>query len=204
MPTIGTRGNAAARGYGFTGAAPEVLGGMVLMTPTSIASTGTGNSSSIGENGSVTFSSCATLSLNGVFTSSYDNYMMVMRSNTSTTSNYQVRLRVGGTDNSTASSYTYQYIQASSTTVVAGRTTTNFGYINAGANTRRDGTTVYFYGPNLAQPTAFRSVTMYDANSAVIFDMANTHNQSTAYDGFTLFTDIGTATGLVTVYGLGG
>jgi len=190
MPTIGTRGNAAARGYGFTGAAPEVLGGMVLMTPTSIASTGTGNSSSIGENGSVT--------------SSYDNYMMVMRSNTSTTSNYQVRLRVGGTDNSTASSYTYQYIQASSTTVVAGRTTTNFGYINAGANTRRDGTTVYFYGPNLAQPTAFRSVTMYDANSAVIFDMANTHNQSTAYDGFTLFTDIGTATGLVTVYGLGG
>lgn len=178
--------------------------GMILMRPTSIVVAGVGATASIGVNGSVTFTSATSLSLNGVFTSAYDNYMVVMRSNTSTTSNYQVRLRVSGTDNSTASSYTYQYIQASSTTVVAGRTTTNFGYINAGANTQRDGTTVYFYGPNLAQPTAFRSVTMYDANSAVIFDMANTHNQSTAYDGFTLFTDIGTATGLISVYGLGG
>ena len=74
--------------------------GLHLITPTSIASTGTGNSSSINTNGSVTFSTCATLSLNGVFSADYDNYMIVMRHVGSDASafNIDLRLRLSGTD----------------------------------------------------------------------------------------------------------
>lgn len=206
MPTIGTRGNAAARGYGFTGAAAaEVLGGMVLMTPTSIASTGTGNSSSIGVNGSVTFSSCETLSLNGVFTSQYDNYMIQMRYVSDTIGkDLRARLRASGTDDSTTSSYIHQRLTASSTTVSAARTTTNTFQIGNSDSTLRSGVALYLYGPFLVQPTAVRSVTVGGEGNAIITDYAATHNQSVSYDGLTLFASTGLLTGLVSVYGLKG
>lgn len=205
MPTIGTRGNAAARGYGFTGAAAaEVLGGMVLMTPTSIASTGTGNSSSINENGSVTFSSCATLSLNGVFTSDYDNYMISIRHSTGGDNTLNMRFRASGTDNSTANSYVFQYLFADSTAVTAARTTTTSGSISYRGNTQRAGVTGYIYGPFLTQPTVYRSDLADDYLSATVTSLAGTHNQSTSYDGFSLIASAGSFTGLISVYGLGG
>ena len=204
MPTIGTRGNAAARGYGFTGAAAEVLGGMVLMTPTSIASTGTGNSSSINANGSVTFSSCETLSLNGVFTSEYDNYMVALRHLGSAANTLLFRLRASGTDAS-GSNYTRQFISADGTTVSGARATsqTSARVLNI-ATSQRQGDVVSIYGPYLAQPTAMRNVSAGSASNAEILDFANTHSLSTSYDGFTLITGTGTFDGLVSVYGLGG
>ena len=178
------------------------VNGLVVMTPTSIASTGTGNSSSIGANGKVTFSSCATLSLNGVFTSSYDNYMMVVRNTSTAVNNMVVRLRVAGTD-ATGSNYTRQLIYANSTSVTGGRATETSAIINAPYNTQRIGTTLYLFGPYLAQPTAMRSVTAMDVSSAGIYDIASTHSLSTSYDGITIQPQSGTdlLTGEVTVYG---
>ena len=206
MPLVGTKANAGAFGLGWSASSAEVLGGMVLMTPTSIASTGTGNSSSINANGSVTFSSCATLSLNGVFTSSYDNYMIVIRHTPSAATNVAMRLRASGTDNSTASSYVRQYLGADSSTVSANRLTSNlWDAVFSSFTTQRDGATIYVFGAYLAQPTAMRSVSVQSNSSGAISDNAGTHNQSTAYDGFTLICDTTlTLSGLVTVYGLGG
>ena len=180
------------------------LNGLVVMTPTSIVSTGTGNSSSIGANGKVTFSSCNTLSLNGVFTSSYDNYMIVTRGKSATSYPYSyIRLRVNGVDNSTASSYVSQYLNSSSTSVGAGRLT-DTRTSEAFYASLEGGATVFFFGPNLAQPTAFRSVTTVGDGAAAWtnWDVASTHNQSTAYDGFSIVMQ-GThsASGLITVYG---
>ena len=177
------------------------INGLVVMTPTSIASTGTGNSSSIGANGEVTFSSCATLSLNGVFTSSYDNYMIVMRHSNTDDWAVRFRLRASGTDNSTTSSYVSQYWFAASTSVSAERTTVNYGTWGARGNTQRAGFTAYLFGPNLAQPTAWRSVMADDYQSAAVTDFAGTHNQSTSYDGVNLIASGGSFTGAVTVYG---
>ena len=176
--------------------------GLHLITPTSIASTGTGNSSSINTNGSVTFSTCATLSLNGVFSADYDNYMIVMRHTSSTAHDVPMRLRSSGTDNSTASSYVYQRINASSTTIAGVRSTTNQWYTNQAWNTQRAGVVFHLYGPYLAQPTAYRTITVSDPSSASILDHAGTHNQSTSYDGFSLLPDAGNFTGLLAVYGM--
>lgn len=179
--------------------------GMVLMRPSSIVSTGTGASATIGTNGSVTFSTCATLSLNGVFTSGFDNYMVVMRDVSSATTQYFYRLRLAGTDASGAN-YTYQYIQADSTTVNGARTSSaTAGWCGYSSSTQRSGQTVYLYGPNLAQPTAVRSVSVVGADSGRILDNASTHSLSTAYDGITIYPNSPvTFSGLISVYGLGG
>jgi len=186
--------------------AGEELGGMVLITPTSIASTGTGNSSSIGANGSVEFSSCATLSLNGVFSATYDNYMISMRSSRSANSEaVYLRMRVGGVDESSASNYyTHQRLLATSTTVAGARTTTNLARIGDNSSTARNGHSLNLYGPYLAQPTAGRSVVVSGESSGVLDNYAFTHSLSTSYDGFTVYVTTDTFSGLISVYGLVG
>jgi hypothetical protein len=184
--------------------AGEELGGMVLLTPTSIASTGTGNSSSIGANGSVEFSSCETLSLNGVFTTDYDNYMVVFRHSSSASTALLGRLRASGTDAS-GTNYTRQYIWANGTSVTAARDVTETAArVGAAANVQRGGDALYVYGPFLAQPTAFRYVGVYPDTNASIFDAASTHSLSTSYDGLTVYPASGNFSGLVSVYGLVG
>jgi hypothetical protein len=176
--------------------------GIVLLTPSSVAVTGGGSSATINTNGSVTFSACASLSLNDVFSSTYDNYVIDVRAVGTTLAVFEYRLRASGTDNTTINSYTHQYLFGSNTTVQGLRVTTNSAQVLPVSATQRDGSTIYCYGPALAQPTAVRSVTAYGEDGARIFDLASTHNQSTAYDGFTLFHGSQSFTGLIKVYGL--
>ena len=180
----------------------EELGGMVLLTPTSIAYTGT--SATVGANGSVEFTACSVLSLNGVFSADYDNYMVVIRQDISTGANAYYRLRASNVDDSTASSYVAQYFYASSTTLVASRTTRDKGAIGYVGGVQRSGLTLNIYGPYLAQPTAWRGVSADDYQEATIYDAAGTHNQSISYDGFTLLPSAGALDGLVSVYGIRG
>jgi hypothetical protein len=207
MPLVAARANGPAGAYGWSAAgAIEELGGMVLITPTSITSTGTGNSSSIGANGSVEFSSCATLSLNGVFSATYDNYMVVVRGTSSDDAGaVGARLRVSTTDAS-GSNYTLQRLDASGTTVSGGRGTATYTRLMVFDDGLRSGGTAYVFGPYLAQPTAFRAVTASAYLDAFVRDWASTHSLSTSYDGITLANEFGaqTITGLVSVYGLKG
>lgn len=177
--------------------------GLHLITPTSIASTGTGNSSSINTNGSVTFSTCATLALNGVFSADYDNYIVVCRQSTSVADNIRIRLRASGTDAS-GSDYVRQTLYANGTSVTAGRATETSNLVFQSYATQRTGFVLSMYGPYLAQPTATRSVTAGDYASADLYDIAATHSLSTQYDGFTFFPQTAgtTVSGLLCVYGM--
>ena len=176
--------------------------GLELIKPTSIASTGTGNSSSINTNGSVTFSSCSTLSLNGVFSSTYDNYMVVCREKAVSSAGYGLfmRLRASGTDNSTALSYTYQRLYANSTSLTTTRTSSDQAYFYDTSGGER-GFVAYFYGPFLAQPTAFRCTPSLGYVNT-LSETAHTHNQSVSYDGLSLIIPSTTLAGLVAVYGM--
>jgi hypothetical protein len=177
--------------------------GMVIMRPTSIVVAGAGSSASVRAAGGVEFASATSLSLNGVFTSDYDDYMIVYQVHlASGDSWFTMRLRASGSDAS-GSNYTYQELNTDNTTINAGRssnqTSTLFGYIS---NTQRSAVTAHVYGPNLAQPTAGRVCNTYGQSSARLMDHAFTHSLSTAYDGFTISANASNATGLVTVYGL--
>jgi len=187
-----------------------LLNGLVVMTPSSVNKTGTGSTATINSNGSVTFASCETLSLNGIFTTDYDNYMIVMRNyaDAAASTNMYGRLRASGTDNTTASSYVSQRLRADGTTVSGARTTADswqnfFRTGDATLTTLRGGATIYLFGPKLAQPTAMRTVIVDTTTGAYFQDAAGTHNQSTAYDGLTCLTSVAgrSITGLVTVFG---
>jgi len=179
--------------------------GLVVMTPSSIAYSGT--SASINANGSVAFSACTSLSLNGVFTSDYDNYMIVNHRNASGNMQVRMRLRSSGTDNATVGAYTHQLLDASSTTVSAGRFVSDFGdnfQFGSGYLNNRQTTTCYIFGPYLSQPTACRTVNVdgFDSSNTFFRDFAQTHNQSSSYDGVTLFSNnTSSVTGLLTVFG---
>jgi len=177
--------------------------GLVVMTPTTVAKTGASSTATINADGSVTFGLCESLSLNGVFTGDYDNYMVAIRHvQTGGTSNFYGRFRVGGVDNTTASSYTSQELNAYGTTVNANRGSYDFGYFPTSSSGTHSASTIYFFGPYLTQPTPWRQVTANGYLSAAIFDTAGTHNQSVSYDGFSFTApsprDI---SGLLTVFG---
>lgn len=177
--------------------------GLHLITPTSISVTGTGASGTINAKGSVTFSSCTTVSFNGIFSADYDNYMIVMRSQGTTGLDLLWRMRSAGTDNSTTSSYTIQYAYGNSTSITGGREISNLPRIASVYDTQRDGAIIYVYGPYIAQPTALRAVAVSGYASGSIFEASGTHNQSTSYDGITLsVANPHTYSGLFSVYGL--
>lgn len=179
--------------------------GLVVMTPSSVVAAGTGSSASINADGSVDFASCTSLSLNGVFTSSYDNYMIAIRltsTSGSNTNNLWYRLRASGTDNSTSSSYTSQSLIGSSSTVSASRASNAQAVAQLQRNTLRSGLAIYLFGPQLAQPTAMRSISSSSTGDAQITDYAVTHNQSSSYDGISFIDQGGWAiSGLLTVFG---
>ncbi len=173
--------------------------GLIVMPPTSIAYSGT--SAAINTDKSVSFSAVTSLSLNGVFTATYDNYMIVVRFVASTGINPNLRLRVGGVDNSTASSYVWEQLQAGGGVVTANRTTTTSIPIGLIGTAQRAGGTTYVFGPAIAQPTAFRTVGASNIDNAEFYDYSGTHNQSTSYDGFSIIPSSGNMTGLLTVFG---
>jgi hypothetical protein len=178
----------------------EVVDGMGLIEPVSIAFSGT--SAAITGLGSVEFTAVTSLSLNGVFTSDFDNYMILMRHLNSLGDVLNARLRAAGTDAS-AANYVFQFLDLNNTTISAGRVTssTTFRFSNSDS-LARNGTVNYMYGPSLAQPTAFRSVSALGANGGGIAEFAGTHSLSTAYDGLTIVANSGTFTGRVAVYGM--
>ena len=76
--------------------------GYTAVIPTSVAGTGV----TLGAAGKVTFSASTAVSVNGCFTSTYDNYLIVVDiSATSANSIPQFRLRLAGTDASGATDY---------------------------------------------------------------------------------------------------
>jgi hypothetical protein len=177
----------------------EVVDGMGLIEPESISFSGT--SAAISGLGSVEFTAITSLSLNGIFSSEYDNYLVVSRYVGSLNQqNFLARLRAASTDAS-GTNYTRQVLYASSTSAVGLRSTSQTSAFVAHADSQhRSGLTLNLYGPHLAQPTAMRSFTVSGDAGAYVWDEACTHSLSTAYDGITLYPSSGTLTGRVAVY----
>lgn len=169
-------------------------GMLVSMKPTSISHSGT--SASVNNNGGVDFTTVTSLSLNGVFTGDYDNYLIVTDHIGTSNAEAEFKLRASGTDSTTG--YTRQDLLGFSTTLAAGRV--------SNANTLRvaaaySGYAIHVYGPALAQPTAWRSVSAYGRDGAFIADFAVTHSTASSYDGFTIIPGIGSLTGTIHVFG---
>lgn len=171
--------------------------GMDLITPTSVAGSGVTLSG-----GQINMSAAANVSVNGCFTSAYDNYSVNVAIN-SGSSSVALRYRASGTDASSAN-----YDGGGS---YGGTSAANYGVAGATEHQLYVSSAVLndirflFYSPFLAQPTRFFADVLQsdNAGSKWRIDAAGNFRLSTQFDGFTLFPGgAGSYTGTIRVYGL--
>jgi len=201
-PTSATLGQVPVADGAGSVAWGAVAAGLSLITPTSINFTGT--SATINASGTVSFTACSVLSLNGIFSASYDNYLMILTGSQSASGgSLAARLRASGTDNSAASSYKNNYFTVNAGTINAssGATTYWDDIAFGGAN---HGYQFMIYRPFAAVPTCITSYGTSDYTNAFARNTLSTHNASTSFDGFSWRQDLKgtTITGIFAVYGI--
>lgn len=177
--------------------------GLHLIKPTTATATGTGSSATISTNGSVSFSTVTALQLEGIFSADYDNYQIVCRMTQSTADSGAAIQCVSGSTPDATTNYTFQRLNVSSTGVAGTLfTTASNATIGQSYTTLPNGFVLFVYGPNLAQPTVGRSLTVDSLSSARMQDAAWSHNVSSAFTGLKIIWGSGTAAGRVSVYGM--
>jgi hypothetical protein len=180
--------------------------GLTPIVPTSVT-VGSG-SASTSANGTVTFTGASTVLLNGVFSATHENYLIMIRpSSASASVAISSRLAVGGVPNTTASSYITQNQTAAVSTVYTSKATTtsfdvwnNFGTGNLDDNS----VTQTFYGPFLAKNTTGISMLTGQVGTGSEYRLGYYgywHEVATSYDGYQLILDTGNFGGKISVYG---
>jgi hypothetical protein len=147
-------------------------------------------------------SAVAAVNFNDVFSSTYDNYLIIgTLVNSSSAAETNLRMRVSATDATTG--YNKNTVSGSDSWVFAGRVTNNTATsvpiaINTGSATKNFQTIVY--KPFLTTNTIFESVTTPTTGA---FFEKNTGGliNTTSYTGFTVLVSTGTTTGQISVYG---
>jgi hypothetical protein len=172
---------------------------MDLITPTSVAGTGVTLSG-----GQVNFSASTAISVNGCFTSAYDNYLLAWDVISASAAGWtQVRLRLSGTDAATA--YLSATVFSSFNTDTGGFIGTSFGttYAVLGySDTTGSAAAVNVFAPAIARKTIFLGGSPnIPSNGNARFAQA-VHTTATAYDGFSVIPQSGNITGNLRVYGL--
>ena len=178
----------------YSVAPPATAPGLAIVTPTSIANSG-GSASASG--GAVTFTGVSSVSLNGVFTNTYSNYLVVSKGTQSADAIISARVRASGTD-LTTSTYPYQSLTASGASSTASNgTNSSFWFAYGSANDWW--TTATIFSPQLAEKTG---ISAYGGmlGGYVLTSQAAVNNTS-SYDGLTVFVGSGTLTGTIRVYG---
>ena len=145
----------------------------------------------------VTFSAVASFSEDNVFTSDYDNYLILISGVSSSASDTQLRLRVGGVDAS-GSNYLYQGLNVQGATV-SGFVGTATVFTLGSDGTNRFDHRAEIFGPAIADKTGWLSFGHRD--DLRIGFTGSYHNLSTAYDGFTILDNVGNITGTLWLYG---
>jgi hypothetical protein len=150
------------------------------------------------------FTTASSVTVDNVFTSTYTNYLLVVRYFTSTTNNPSIQMRVGGVTAST--NYNVQYFAGVNTVLDAGRATaqTSAAIFRSTNGDFKTLSSLQINGPFLAEPTLFAiQSSCEDGAYTAPISQQNTGNHSTAtsYDGFILSVATGTFTGIYTVYG---
>jgi len=149
------------------------------------------------------FSGASSVTADGVFTSSYTNYMIKFRYTTNNTVQPSFKLRASGTSAST--NYNYQYINGNASSVGAAgataQTSANFAIYSNGDF--KSAATLELFSPQIAEATNFTSLNAWSpaSYSGLNVYYAGNHSTATAYDGIEFLVSAGTMTGSYTIYG---
>jgi hypothetical protein len=170
--------------------------GLRMVVPTSVA-VGSG-SGSVDAIGNVTYTTASSISLNGVFTSTYDVYRIVIVQTTgSTGTTYNLRYRTSGTDNS-SSTYDTQRSSLASASNTIQRTLTGSTHLMTADSNAGHMMTIDISNPFLSTNT--RSIG-FMTNGGNLDMFGGNFTGTTSFDGFTFYPTSGTSTGTIRVYG---
>jgi hypothetical protein len=180
-----------------------VAPGLVPIVPTSVA-VGSG-SATTSANGLVTFTGASSISLNGVFSATYNNYCFKFSTSAvSTTNNISLRLRAAGSD-VTTSTYTSSSLISSDNTASAGyQTETSWNMIISTRTANPNSIlNVELQNPFLAVSTLYQTRSWHVSNAQSYLQYLNGGFQSgaTSFDGMSIVCSTGNIDGLVSVYG---
>jgi len=149
--------------------------------------------------GSTTFTAAASFSLNNVFSAAYQNYLVVMQYVASAETSANIRLRVGGLDNDTASSYTRERLISASGAVTGANVNGAEWATSIVANANQCTAQIILTRVAEAIGTGIQAVSV---RSNAVAITGGFHNHTVAYDGMTLTPAAGTFTGVARVYGM--
>jgi hypothetical protein len=185
--------------------APVAAGGLVQLVPSSIAVvTGTGTFNS---NGKVSFSGASSVSLNDVFSATYDNYLIIINGKSDASAgDVNFRLRASNSDNSSSvygSAVRYASSGSGTGFIQVGNTNTSttIGYLTANLYSTQN---VKINRPFETIPTNWSSENMRTENSANGTTEyrygGHSHGANYSATGFTIIFG-NNATGTISIYG---
>ena len=150
------------------------------------------------------FSAVSSQSISDVFSTTYDNYKILISGIGSTGNTISFRMRVSGTDDS-SSTYNAQNMGAADTSVGGGRFSNNAtsAYL-AHFDTAYNSYSYDFFAPFLARATTFVGGGADDGmatNASTSRFIIGGHNTATSYTGLSLLVNTGTITGSISIYG---
>ena len=172
---------------------------MKLIVPSS-ADNGT-----VGATGAVTFSGVASVSLNGVFSSAYDNYKIVFNKLTSPGNDFiLLRMRSAGTDNtSSVHNSSWWGARATNSSFTNGNQNSTSMLVSPCREVAFGGVSMDMYSPFLTDVTGIN--VQWNGGQAGQFTFGGTGGvlyNTTSYDGCTFFLNAAsTFSGTVRVYG---
>jgi len=186
-------GSTPARlGIGTSGQVLTVSGGGIPSWTTLASGSG------LTKIGTYTLSAVTSQTMDSIFSSTYDNYYVLINVKTTLEDGIRMTLRASGSD--TTSGYSNQQSGATGTTQFAARLTT--GEIGAGGVNEMTSIALTITAPNLAKETQAIAANI-QKNSAGAVELNYVINQSatTQFDGLKINVQTGNMTGTITVYG---
>jgi hypothetical protein len=149
------------------------------------------------------FSAVSSQSFNDVFSTTYDNYRILLNVTATGAADLAIRMRVSGADDST-SNYQRQKLEVDSTTVSGTKATNQTSSRISDINSVDPNALIILevMSPFLTRPTMFLTTNSHRSGTTNFLSIySGAHNVSTSYTGFTIITNTSTVTGTLSVYG---
>jgi hypothetical protein len=150
-----------------------------------------------------TFTTSSNPFINGCFSSTYDNYRILISLSTSASTNLRIRWRYGTSTTDTTAKYDRfgaTLSGATVTTMVSTSETSFYPVSTTSGATELAPVTIDFYSPNVAIQSVAQS-NGWNTSSGATHLVNCRMNNTTQYTGLELFVDSGTLTGSIRVYG---
>ena len=151
---------------------------------------------------SQSFSAASSVSVNNCFSSTYDNYRILVSFIQSVNTDLLMRLRASGSDY-TGTGHHYGINGLDSGNIARNKVNNNgnFWFLSVGWTGYYNMATIDVSRPNLTTATSYTLVSQGVSTADASWAGGGALNTSTAYDGFTIYPNSGNVTGTLRVYG---